>query len=385
MTNNVEYLQKPKSLETEAIVKSNTEMKVAEYATISGIKGYQFGREIFSAVLKFKDLEKFLQVFPEVQRTASGRKIGQIKNYILSGIEDRSNLRFFNGVTVTTRGSLFYDEQDKSIAIDISSSKLSINDGQHRTFAIAAAIQELKRRIAKGRNKDIQELNKRYLEELSEMMIPLTIFNNISEDMEKQLFHDINNLQSRPSKSSTIRLSQNDLLSRMARELSETNHYLLKYGVEYNKMSISGQNLNTVLLTTVYIFCKNMFRQELRNNSDFITDKNYENCKQIVNDTMNKMFKALPQDLHIKNKYILSRGYALRSIADFIYEKSRDITINEDSIYEAISKVNWNLDINFWSSYGAMLSEKGHIIFGGHDQGGLLGVKKACEYELEIN
>lgn len=144
-----ELYQKPGSLETEGIIKANTELTINQYATIAAIKGQQFGREVFSAVLQFKDLAKFLRVFPEVQRTTSARKITQIKTYILSYLEDKTNLRFFPGITVTARGNVFYDYNTKTVAIDTVSSKLSINDGQHRYYGILATIDELKKKYRK--------------------------------------------------------------------------------------------------------------------------------------------------------------------------------------------------------------------------------------------
>ena len=378
-----ELYQKPSSIETENIIKANTELAVNQYATISAIKGNQFGREVFSAVLQFKDLAKFLEVFPEVQRTASIRKISQIKTYIMSYLEDKTNLRFFSGITVTARGNVFYDSNTKTVAIDTVSSKLSINDGQHRYGGVLATIEELNRKLSKARSKEQHDLYQRYLKELNEMVIPVVLFNSISEEEEKQLFYDLNSLSTRPSRSSTIRLSQSDLFSKLAREIARENHYLLKYGVEYHKMSIHQNNPNTILLTSVYDFCRGLYHQELKVNSEFLTEKNYANTKKRVATTLDKMFKVLPQDLHVKDKYVTSRSYTLRGICRFIYECQNDLTIKDEHIYKAIEKINWHQDILYWSSYGGSESPTGSLQFGGHGEGGVLSIYTALKVALE--
>lgn len=365
------------------MVNYSNEMGLQEFATISGIKGGQFNKEVFSAVLKFKDLDRFLQVFPEVQRQASGRKINSIKNYILTGIEDNSSMRYFSALTVTTRGHVFYDESKHRIAIDTNNSKLSINDGQHRYNGIVAAIEELKRRISK--TNDYEKVNKyeEMLSRLESMVMPLVIFNNLSETEEKQLFYDLNNLATKPSRSATIRLAQSDNLSRMARELSETNDYLIRYGVETNKMSIHSNNKNTILLTTVYEMCKLLYQDELKQDKNYISDEIYEQLKEDTNNIFNKIFNALPQDLDVKNKYITSKSFALRGIAKFINDVMTSNKYNHDNIYKAIANVDWKENFEYWEQFGAKTNESGNLEFPNHNVNGIVSVKNACITELK--
>jgi DNA sulfur modification protein DndB len=119
-----DYLAQP-SHEVEQSLKANKdhEFELNKFATISGLKGTQFGREIFTTLIPFKDLMDFLQVFPNVQRSIVKRRVGSIKNYVLGGIDAKDNLRFFSAITVTCRGHMFYSDDTKKVAIDTANSK----------------------------------------------------------------------------------------------------------------------------------------------------------------------------------------------------------------------------------------------------------------------
>lgn len=110
----------------------NLDLNIDMFATIAGVMGKQFGKTIYSSVLKFKDLQKFLDIFPNVQRGVSMNRVRSVKKYVIEGMKnkDLQAMRFFSAITVTCRGAMFYNEETGSIAID-TRNKLSINDGQH--------------------------------------------------------------------------------------------------------------------------------------------------------------------------------------------------------------------------------------------------------------
>ena len=326
--------------EVEAMLKRKNDLKVDRFATISGIRGMQFGKEIFATVLKFKDLRRFLEVFPNVQRNISKRKVAKIKTYTISGVENPKLMRFFPAITVTARGDVFYDRSANRIAIDTNNSNLSVNDGQHRFYGIDGAILELKVRSNKAKDSATKEKIDRYLEELENMVIPMTIFNNLTEEEEMQLFYDSNNLASRPSRSATIKLSQTDYIAKMAREIAEENTYLKRYGVETDKMSIQRNNPNTVLLTTVYAMIKNLYWTEYMNNFDFINAETYAEYKMLTSDTFTKIFASLPDDMDTKDKYILDKSYALKGIAKYVHNTRRNSSYSDFQIFQALVKVD---------------------------------------------
>jgi DNA sulfur modification protein DndB len=351
-------------------------MDINTFATISGIRGIQFDKEIFTTVIKFKDLRDFIEAFNDVQRHIITSKVKSIRNYVLSGLEKENPMRFFPAITTTARGHIFYDEANNRLAIDTKKSKLSINDGQHRFFGISEAIRQLEGRINKSKDEEEKAKLKATLKQLNEMVMPIVIFNNLSEAEEKQLFHDTNNLAQRPSRSATIRLAQTDLFAHMARELAEENRYLCHFGVEMDKASIFGKNTNTILLTTIYESVKKLLNGKLE-------EETFAVSKKFLHDTLDKMFQRLPADLNNKGVYIFDQAYTMKGITKFIADY-RSARYSEKTIFDAIEKVNWNADFNYWKKFGAIQSKRGKLVFGGSGDHGRYAVIRALEEQLPI-
>jgi DGQHR domain-containing protein len=372
--------------------KNDIDLTTGNFAMLSSIRGKQFGREVFSTAIKFKDLEYFLEIFPSVQRNIIPRKVASLRRYILSGLgipenqieldseeimeDEAESLRFFSAVTVTCKGFMFYDEVNKRVAIDVVNSKLSINDGQHRFEAIRTALEYLEKEFAKSKDKEKTAKLKAMIDELIDMTIPVVIFNGLSEIEEKQLFHDLNNLAQRPSRNANIRLNQRDLYSRMSRELSEYNRYLKHYGIEYDKMSIHSNNPNTILLSTVYASIKEILHFEQKLNKGFLTQKNYEEYKKFVNTTFDKLFYALPGDMDTKDKYILEKSYAIKAICKFIAVSRNNLNfkLEDEQIFEIISSIDWTYNLDYWAEYGGANGENNNIVFAGGNGGGYKAV-----------
>lgn len=340
------------------------DLNVSEYAGISALRGKQFGREIYTALVPFRDLNDFLKVFPDVQRKALNSKIRSIEKYVLSGLSDSFNLRFFSSITATAKGGMFYDEIQKRVAINTRESRLSINDGQHRFLGISEAL----RRLKGDQNRENTEEGKRAIQlkinELEEMVIPLVIFNQIGEREEKQLFHDLNNLATRPNRSATIKLAQTDKVAVMSRELAEENRYLKHMGVEMDKGMIRGDNENGILLTSLYESIKNILKDVTARKRE-IDPEQYPKYKEYVNDTIDRIFQYLPADVATPDKYIIGKASTLRGITEFIYKGRKIYGLDEDTIFTAISRVDWTPNPDYWKKYGGTLSASGtSLVFG---------------------
>lgn len=347
------------------------DLELSMFATLDAIRGEQFGRDIYTTVIKFKDLDKFLVAFPEVQRNINPRKISLIKSYLLSGLEkDTLEMRFFSAVTCTVRGSIYYDDQLKRIAVDTNMSKLSINDGQHRINAIAKTLEDLENDLVKSRKKERTERIHNYIKQLKEMVIPVIIFDGMTEENEKQLFHDLNNLAQRPSRNTNILLNQQDLFSRMAREIALENRYFVHYGVEFEKQSIMKSNPNTFTLGVIYESIKELLMEEYNYNRKFLTEENYKSYKDRVEYVLNSILYTLPGDINDK-KYMFNKSYTLKAICKFYREsKMLDLQLTDDQFLQTIQKVDWTYNYEFWKEYGAIKSlNNTNFIFGGTNGG----------------
>lgn len=351
----------------------NADLNFDQFAQIRGVRGYQFGKEVYSSMLRFKDLERFLEVFPRVQRGMSVANVKSIKKYILSAIDDKSQeyMRFFNSITVTARGKIIYDDDKRTILID-TKTPLSINDGQHRVAGIEDACKELENRIKKATDLNEKQALEDDLDILENMTVPVIIFNGLDEKQESQLFFDLNTLQRRPSKNANIRLSQTDLIATMSKEISETNRYFVHYGVENDKQSIFRSNENTFLLTTIYNSIKELLNANLTYDKNFLKEKNYNRVKTEVNSLFDKILYVLPNDMDTKGKYIIEKSYCLMGICKFVsHMKDSGLFASEDDIYEIIKTVDWTNKNPDWIKYGGIRSMTGsdNIVFGGNNSG----------------
>ena len=351
--------------------RNNTDLEKGLFASLPAIKGEQFGREIYSTLIKFKDLEDFLEIFPEVQRDIIPRKVKAVRRYILSASEE--NLRFFSSITVTIRGHAFYDSANKRLALDVSNSKLSVNDGQHRFEGIRTTLKKLESDFLKSKDKEKSEEIRKKIDSLEQMAIPMVIFSGIDESSEKQLFHDLNNLAQRPSRNSNIKLNQNDYIAKMARELAVYNSYLKKYGVETDRASIHIVNPNTILLTTLYKLVKELCYIDMRNIKKILNESNYKERFSYVNGWLDKVFAVLPDDINIKNKYVLDKGYGLTAVFRFVATMLKE-GIKEEAILFAIKSTDFSIHNKEWEKYNGSINQFGGIGFSGGSGGGYKAV-----------
>lgn len=341
--------------------KQNIDFSKDTFATIGGVKGRQFGRDVYSTVLKFKDLEEFLQIFPTVQRDINKGRVSSIKKYILSGLKDKGSLRFFSAITATCKGIIIYDDDKQRVAIDVRS-KMSLNDGQHRHEGIKSAIKDLENLIKRNeRDMDKRDYYKNLLEELQNMVVPVIIFDGLGETEEKQLFYDLNNLAQRPSRSANIKLSQTDLFAVLSREVVAGNRYLQHYGVEMDKVIIGRANKNTFLLAGVYNAIKELV--------DEVTEDNFDGVKEYVSETFDKLFFSMPHDINDKEKYFLSKNYGLVGIARFISDCRNDMLIDEEEIFDAIHEADFTHNVDVYGKYGAVYGSTGNIVFNSSTSG----------------
>jgi DNA sulfur modification protein DndB len=379
--------QKMHEIEPMLKEKRKLDLKVGQVAELQATRGQQFGREVFTSTILFKDLRKFLTVFPNVQRDLNPIKVAKIKTYIFTGLTEEDPMRFFSAITCTCRGNLFYDEKNQRMAIDVHQSRLSVNDGQHRFVAIAEAIDELIIKHDNALNRDKLRANalREQIEDLENMTIPLVIFNQISESAEKQLFHDINLLASRPSRSATVRLAQTDLVAVLSRELATTNKFFNDYGVEYDKANIAQTNQNFILLTTIYTTIKDMFREFSANGkvNTYVSEESYDDNLIYMNETYNEIFRALPYDIFNKDVYFAFKHFVMKGIVRFI-KKHRKDGMPEPLIFGAIKKVDWTNNVEYWGQYGARMGERHHhqsLVFAEGEKA-ITQVMSALEYEM---
>lgn len=344
--------------------------------SFSGAAGNQFGKNIYTTMIPYKSIERFLVVFQDVQRNVNKARVKQIAEYVLEGTNQR-NYCFLSAVTATCRGDIQYDDQSKSVTIDINS-VLSINDGQHRVEGIKLAINNLRKQVSRSKTDEEKSELEKKLEYLENMCIPVVIFESMDKQYEQQLFHDLNNLAKTPTKSISLKFDNNDPYTAMAKELAVENPYLVKYGVEAEKTQLRENNPNLMLLSTLRNTISFMLSGSESDKSNTLTFDNYDDMKVTVNEIFNETFQALPADCNDRKKYIIGTAVTLQGIGKYIYSLlNDDEVVNWKEYVSGLRNINWRHDNKMWNGYGGSYDpEKGKFVFGGTG-GGINGVRNA--------
>jgi hypothetical protein len=164
----------------------------------------------------------------------------------------------------------------------------------------------------------------------------------------------------------------------MARELAEENKYFVHYGVEFDKTSIQPTNNNTILLTTIYAGIKLMFRELFKGSRSDLNKNTYKSYKKIASDTFDQVFEALPEDIDVSGKYLIEKSYTLKGICSFINHVRYIIGVEDETvIWEAIKKVDWTQNPEYWKNYRAVITKRGQLSFGGSGDHGRIAVVDA--------
>ncbi|SDN61992.1 DNA sulfur modification protein DndB [Bacillus sp. OK048] len=351
---------------------SNIEIGIS----FSGAAGNQFGKRIYTTMIPYKSIERFLVVFQDVQRNVNKARVKEIAEYVLKGVNKR-NYCFLSAVTATCRGEIQYDDQSKAVTIDINS-VLSINDGQHRIEGIKLALNNMRKQVKNAKSEEEKVSLKQKLEYLENMCIPVVIFESMDTEYEQQLFHDLNNLAKTPTKSTSLKFDNNDPYTTMAKELARENEYLVKYGVESEKTQLRENNTNLMLLSTLRNTISFMISGSDNDKNNTLNFENYNDLKVTVNDVFNEIFKALPADCNDRKKYIIGTAVTLQGIGKYVNNLlNSEEVVNWKLYISGLQNINWRHENKMWNGYGGSFDlEKGRFVFGGTG-GGINGVRNA--------
>jgi len=341
-----------------------------------GARGNQFGRNTFVAMFPFNSLENFFKVFPNVQRTVSPKKVKGIAEYILKG-DLKDNYSFISALTVSCRGEIDYDENSKQIKIDINSA-LSVNDGQHRLEGIKLALNEIKKKMERATTGDEKNNFAEQYKRISNMTIPVVIYSNMNEEAEQQLFHDLNLLSTKPTRSVSLKFDQVDLYNRMAKELANQNEYLKAFGVESEAAMLKKKSTKVMLLSTLRDTISYMIVGSSKDTRKLLNEDNYDTNKEMIDELLNELFKALPDDCNDRGKYILGYSGSFQAIAKYIHHLMNDDTIiNVTEYISGLGSIDWSHSAKIWTEFGGKYDAiKNRVIFNG-TSGGKNGIFNA--------
>jgi len=210
--------------------------------SIPAIRGTMGGRQYYTISLSMAEVPRFFrfndweQCTPELraQRVLNKSRVPDIMKYVL----DNEDGYLFSSITasyssaVTVRFTPVADNSDLgTLEMELENLELIINDGQHRSAGIAAAIKE-NPALAKDR--------------ISVLLFPM-------ENLERlqQMFTDLNRYAHKTSKSLDILYDHRDNLSALTMDLSERVE-VFRGLVDKEKITIPLRSDKLFTLSTLY-------------------------------------------------------------------------------------------------------------------------------------
>jgi DNA sulfur modification protein DndB len=214
------------------------------------IRGIQAGREYYITMFPLKLIPRIFifddsEIPPKLraQRVLNHARIPQIANYIVSNPKDY----VFSSLTASIDGKVeFIPLGEKgdfnkigTISIPLTS-RLIINDGQHRRAAIEEALKTRP--------------------ELGHDTISIVLFLDAGLKRSQQMFADLNKHAIPPTKSLGILYDARDPLARLATELADSVP-IFKGLTDYEKTTISNRSIKLFTLSSIYQATRDLLKR----------------------------------------------------------------------------------------------------------------------------
>jgi len=202
------------------------------------VKGIQANMEYYVTMVPLDCIPKLFtfsdeNMPPEIrsQRTLNKSRIPEMSNYILQN----PNSYVFSALTASVDGELLFEPSgsDNNLGmLSISmSSKLLINDGQHRRAAIEAALKK---------NPDLKYEH-----------ISMVLYHDIGLKRSQQMFSDLNRFAIRPTQSLNILYDNRDDLSLIVKDVIEEIPEF-SYLIDKEHTSIPNRSIALFTLSALY-------------------------------------------------------------------------------------------------------------------------------------
>lgn len=214
---------------------------------LDGIAYRQFGHEVFFTKLRLKTLLAIFEVDANVQRELDPQRKLEIRTFILNNVEQGCEFHFtpflFSG-----RKQLQKDEQGYFLS---PGAKLYTLDGQHRSYALEAAIIMLKsalNAIEFIKHEEKMAKLKAQIEQLENYPITLQIYLDLNEKQERQLFSDVNTERKEAHPGQLLQYDHRDAYSILTRELAQRLQKHIDIELYASRVVNSSSALTTLVM-----------------------------------------------------------------------------------------------------------------------------------------
>lgn len=309
------------------------------FYTFPSIRGIQAGREYYITMCPLKLIPRIFlfdeeDIEPAVrsQRVLNKSRVPEIADYLVNNCKDY----VFSAITASIDGLVDFvpistDPSNYNIGtIKVPmTSKIVINDGQHRRAAIEAALKKKP--------------------ELGDETISVVFFLDEGLRRSQQMFADLNRYAIRPSGSLNILYDYRDPVAEIARQLS-CELDLFEGLTEMEKTTISNRSTKLFTLSGIY-----RATTELLNNQP---DKPYEEMKTLAFRYWAEVGKHIKEWNSVKSREVkaseLRKDYinahaitlvALGKIGSSLFASNPDNWVNK---VEKLSSVDWYRGNKYW-------------------------------------
>lgn len=223
--------------------------------SLPAIKGIQANMEYYVTMVPLECIPKLFtfsdeNLSPEIrsQRTLNKARIPEMCNYILQN----PNSYVFSALTASVDGEISFEPSTTSnnsvgfLSISMSS-RLLINDGQHRRAAIEAALKKNP--------------------ELKYEHISMVLYHDIGLKRSQQMFSDLNRFAIRPTQSLNVLYDSRDALSLIVKDVIEEIPEF-DYLIDKEHTSIPNRSVALFTLSALYRGTDSLLR-----NLDFAVDE----------------------------------------------------------------------------------------------------------------
>jgi len=304
------------------------------------IRGVQANREYYVAICPMKIIPK-LFIFNEheippklrAQRTLRESRIPMLKDYIVNNPDEY----IFSSLTASVDGSMKFipaphlgpEGKMGRLHIDMSS-RLLINDGQHRRAAIEAALMERP--------------------ELGSESISVVFFEDQGLKRSQQMFADLNKNAVKPSKSLNILYDSRDKYSQFIVEMAESLE-IFRGRVELEKTTIGRHAKEVFTLGGVSDATKKLLGKE-----------SIKRPSQAQKETARKFWEQVAQNLpewqmlidgtitpdELRANYVNGHTNCLNSLGIAGREMIKQHPDTWEKKMSAISKIDWSRENPVW-------------------------------------
>jgi DNA sulfur modification protein DndB len=324
------------------------------FYSFPSIRGIQAGREYYVSLCPlglvhriFKFDEENLSPELRAQRTLNKSRVPEISRYIL----DNPDNYVFSAITASVDGEVKFttinSEPETSrngfLKIDMTS-RIIVNDGQHRRAAIEMAIQEDP--------------------SLSHETIAVVFFIDRGLKRSQQMFADLNRHAIRPSRSLGLLYDHRSDLSQIARLVALTSK-AFKGLVDMEKSTLSERSRKLFTLSAIFTSCQTLLDPKVHDDQ--------EAAAKLCIQFWDEVSKYMPEwDLvrrskvtsgEVRKDYLHAHGIALQALAIVGSQAISEFPNNWKLKLAALKNIDWSRQENNPWEGRAMLN--GRIIKSG--------------------